>query len=58
MDDFSFAQRFAEDPFGYNYDTKNNPFNKAVLDTIIRLDEEYTRSNNLKPETVLLVLEK
>ena len=50
MDGFLFARRFVEDPFGYNYDTKNNPFDKAILNTIIRLDEEYTHSNNLKPE--------
>jgi len=55
---FSFARRFVDHPFEYNYDVENNPFDKAVLDTIIELDEKFTESHKLKPESVFLVLEK
>jgi len=55
---FSFARRFVDNPLGYNYDIKNNPFDKAVLDTIIYLDEKYSKDYKLKPESVFLVLKK
>jgi len=55
---YSFARRFADHPFRKNYDPKNNPFDKAILDMIIRLDEEYTVTHNLKPESIILVLKK
>lgn len=55
---FSFARRFVDIPFGENYDVENNPFDKAIVDTIVRLDEEYTLLNNLKPESIFLILKK
>jgi len=54
---FSFARRFVDKRFGCNYDM-NNPFDKATVDTIIRLDEEFTSEYHLKPESIFLVLEK
>lgn len=54
---FSFARRFVDNEFGPNYDLKN-PFDKAIIDTIVKLDEEYTEKYGLKPETVYLVLTK
>lgn len=53
---FSFTRRFVDNTLGCNYDIKNNPFDQAVLDTIISLDEKYTKSYKLKPESVFLVL--
>jgi len=55
---FSFARRFVESPFGENYDVENNSEDKLQLDKILELDEEYTKSLNLKPESVFLVLKK
>jgi len=55
---FSFARRFADHPFEFNYDVENNPFDKAILDTIIALDEQYTISHKLRPESIFLVLTK
>jgi len=54
---FSFARRFMDKRFGCNYDL-NNPFDKAVLDIIIKLDETYSKLNNLKPESIVFVLKK
>ncbi len=53
---YSFARRFVDDSLGSNYDIKNNPFDKAILDTIISLDEEYTKKLNLKAEQVLVLI--
>jgi len=55
---FSFARRFVGPRFGSNYDIQNNPFDKALVDTLIKLDEEYTRKYNLKAENIFLVLQK
>jgi hypothetical protein len=55
---FSFARRFVDIPFGENYDVENNPFDKAIIDTIVELDEKYTNSNKLKPESIFLILGK
>jgi len=54
---FSFARRFVDTRFGCNYDL-NNPFDKAIVDTIIALDEEYSEKYNLKPEAIFMILEK
>jgi len=55
---FSFARRFADHPFRSNYQPEDNPIDKAFLDLIIKLDEAYTSSHNLKPETIFLALKK
>ena len=54
---FCFARRFVDNEFGPNYDMKN-PFDKAIIDTIIKSDEEYALSHNLRPEVVFLALTK
>jgi len=54
---FAFARRFFSRHFGANYDL-NNPTDKAIIDLIIKLDEQYSLNYNLKPENVFLVLEK
>jgi len=35
-----------------------NPFDKAIVDTVIRLDEEYAYLQHLKPESVFFVLHR
>jgi ubiquinone/menaquinone biosynthesis C-methylase UbiE len=55
---FAFARRFVDHPFRNNYDIENNPFDKAIVDTIIRLDEENVDRHQLKPESIFLVLER
>jgi len=53
----SFARRFFNKRFGCNYDLEN-PVDKAIIDLIIKLDEEYTVTHNLKPENVFLIMDK
>jgi SAM-dependent methyltransferase len=55
---FSFARRFFDHPFGWNYDVALNPFDRAVAEAILRLDEEHTAVSGLRPESIFLVLEK
>jgi len=55
---FSFARRFVDHPFRRNYQPKDNPIDKAILDLIIKLDEVHTLSYNLKPEIIFLALKK
>jgi len=55
---YYFARRFFEDPFANNYDIIKNPFDKAVADTVIRMEDELAKSYNLKPECIFMVLEK
>jgi ubiquinone/menaquinone biosynthesis C-methylase UbiE len=57
VEGFCFARRFFDHGFGDNYDIDRNPFDKAIADTIIRLDEEYESLHHLKPESIFLVLE-
>jgi len=54
---FCFARRFFDTRFGGNYDV-NNPTDKAIIDLIIKLDEQYSISHDLKPENIFLALEK
>jgi len=54
---FSFARRFFDQRFGGNYDL-NNPYDKSLIDLIIRLDEECSLTHNLKPENIFLKLLK
>jgi len=54
---FSFARRFVDRNFGCNYDIKN-PLDKSLIDLIIKLDEEYTITHNLKPESIFLIMNK
>jgi ubiquinone/menaquinone biosynthesis C-methylase UbiE len=58
VEGFCFARRFFDQEFGDNYDIDRNPFDKAIADTIIRLDEEYESHHHLKPESIFLVLER
>ena len=53
---FAFARRFVDHPFDDNYDAEGNPFDKAILDTLLRLDEEFSARYQLRPEAVFLVL--
>lgn len=53
---YAFARRFVDHPFAENYDAEN-PIDRAIIDEIIRLDEEYSKKNDLKPESVFFVLE-
>lgn len=55
---FSFVRRFVDHPFRKNYDVENNQFDKAILDTLLELDKQYTSSHHLKPESVVMVLGK
>jgi len=54
---YSFARRFVNKRFGCNYNMKD-PVDKAIIDLIIKLDEEYTITHNLKPENVFLIMNK
>jgi len=54
---FAFARRFFNKRFGCNYNLAN-PEDKAIIDRIIRLDEQYSTSMNLRPEHIFLMLEK
>jgi len=54
---FSFARHFVDHPFQENYDIDNTE-DKKIIDNIIKLDEEYTNSLKLKPESVFFVLKK
>jgi ubiquinone/menaquinone biosynthesis C-methylase UbiE len=54
---FAFARRFFNKRFGCNYNLENET-DKAIIDLILRLDEQYSKSLNLKPEHIFLVLEK
>jgi len=54
---FAFARRFFDVQFGPNYDL-NNPFDKAIMDTVLNLDHEYSKKFNLKPENIFIVLKK
>jgi len=58
VEGYCFARRFFDSGFGDNYNIESNPFDKAIVDTIIRLDEEYAVNLHLKPESVFLVLER
>ena len=53
---FAFARRFVDNPFAENYDVKD-PIDRSTIDEVLKLDEEYSKKNNLKPESVFLVLE-
>jgi len=53
---YAFARRFVDHPFSQNYDSEN-PFDRAIIDEIIKLDEKYSKINHLRPEGVFLVLE-
>lgn len=52
---FAFARHFVDHPFRDNY---HMPADKAVVDKIVKLDEEHSRKDKLKPESVFLVLQK
>jgi len=54
---YCFARRFFTKRFGGNYDLKN-PADKAIVDLIIKLDEQCAIIYNLKPENIFLILEK
>jgi len=54
---FSFARRFFDARFGCNYDI-SNPIDKAIIDLVIKLDEEYTITHKLKPEQIFLIMDK
>jgi ubiquinone/menaquinone biosynthesis C-methylase UbiE len=58
VEGFCFARRFLDHEFGDNYDIYRNPFDKAIVETIIKLDEQYASRDNLKPESIFLVLER
>jgi len=53
----SFARRFFGLRFGCNYDI-TNPCDKAIIDLVIKLDEEYTITHKLKPEQIFLIMDK
>jgi len=54
---FAFARRFFNKRFGCNYNLGNET-DKAIIDLILKLDELYSKTMNLKPEHVFLMLEK
>ena len=54
---FSFARRFVDTRFGCNYDIQDER-DKTIIDLVIKLDEVYTKANNLKPESVFLIMNK
>ena len=54
---YAFARRFFNRRFGCNYDLRK-PSDKAIIDLVIRLDEQLKITHNLKPENVFLIMKK